>query len=253
MEGLTKETIASKASNEQVDKQWNERLKEGWWKNAKITIIGETPKENHRRAAAQEHQERHSRKEIDWNDAHHSQLTWQLAALRTNVQTLPTIIIIKDPARGHNSVAMDCDHVKAIVLLPYEAIIKAVEIAALMEGQTLSLSNDSGKASTDKDARFTLSPHKGPCKRPIKGQAVPFKDQWANGWFRNSNRLMELMFAALADPRDNKGINWLLLIWRRIDKTPFMVLGKTPCELQEGGAWYTHQMTEKNLLPEMRG
>ena len=110
LEGLTEETIASKAPNEQVNRQWNECLKEGWWKNAKITIIGESmwkiimepwhklsvakhnmlkivkaPKENHRRAAAQKHPERHSRKEIDWNDAHHSQLTWQLAALRTNV------------------------------------------------------------------------------------------------------------------------------------------------------------------------
>ena len=155
LEGLTEETIASKAPDKQVDKQWNECLKEGWWKNAKITVIGENmwkiimnpqhklsvtkrnvlkivkaPKENHRRATALEHPERHSRKEIGWNDAHHSQLTWQLAALRTNVQTLPHIIIVKDPTRGRNSIAMDHGHVKAIVLLPYEAIIKAPEIAA---------------------------------------------------------------------------------------------------------------------------
>ena len=42
LEGLTEETIASKAPNEQVNRQWNERLKEGWWKNTKITIIGES-------------------------------------------------------------------------------------------------------------------------------------------------------------------------------------------------------------------
>jgi hypothetical protein len=82
---------------------------------------------------------------------------------------------------------------------------------------------------------------------------VPSRDQWTNERFRNLNRLMELIFAALTDPRNDNGINWLLLIWRQIDKTPFMVLGKTPCELQEKGAWYTHQMTEKNLLPGMRG
>ena len=97
LKGLTEETIASKAPDEQVDRQWNERLKEGWWKNAKITIIGESmwkiimepwhklsvvkhnmlkiikaPKENHRRAAAQEHPEKHSKEEINWNDTHHS-------------------------------------------------------------------------------------------------------------------------------------------------------------------------------------
>ena len=42
LEGLTQGMIASKAPNEQVDRQWNERLKESWWKNAKITIIGES-------------------------------------------------------------------------------------------------------------------------------------------------------------------------------------------------------------------
>ena len=42
LEGLTEETIASKAPNEQVDRQWNEHLKEGWWKNTKITVIGES-------------------------------------------------------------------------------------------------------------------------------------------------------------------------------------------------------------------
>ena len=90
MKGLTEETIASKAPNEQVDRQWNERLKEGWWKNAKITTIGESmwktiieprhklsaakcnmlkiikiPKENHRRAVAQERLEKHSKEEIN--------------------------------------------------------------------------------------------------------------------------------------------------------------------------------------------
>jgi hypothetical protein len=64
------------------------------------------PKENHRRATTQEHPEKHSKEEINWNDAHHSQLTWQFTALRTNMQTLPTIIIIKDPARGHNSIVI---------------------------------------------------------------------------------------------------------------------------------------------------
>ena len=235
--GLIEETIASKAPDEQVDRQWKERLKEGWWKNAKITIIGENmwkiimnpqhrlfvtkhnmlkiikaPKENQGRAAAQEHPERHSRKEIDWNDAHHSQLTWQLAALRTNVQTLPRISIIKDPTRGRNSIAMDYGHVKAIVLLPYEAIIKAPEIAVLTEGQTLSLSNDSGKASTDKDIRLALLPHKRLCRQSTEGRMVPSRDQRTNRRFRNSNQLMELMFAALANPRNSKGINWLLRI-----------------------------------------
>ena len=97
LEGLTKETITSKAPDEQVNRQWNECPKEGWWKNAKITIIGESmwriimepwhklsvtkcnmlkivkaPKENHRRAAAQENPEKHSKEEINWNDTHHS-------------------------------------------------------------------------------------------------------------------------------------------------------------------------------------
>ena len=176
LEGLTEGTIADEASNKQVNRQWNKCLKEGWWKNTKITIIGESmwkiitesrcnlsvakhnvlkvikaPKENHGKAMAQEHPEKYSKEEINWNDAHHSQLIWQLAALRTNVQTLPTIIIVKDPARGHNSITMDRGHVKAIVLLPYEAIIKAPEIAAFTKERTLSLSNDSEKASTDED------------------------------------------------------------------------------------------------------
>ena len=202
---------------------------------------------------AQEHPEKYSKKEINWNDAHHSQLIWQLAALRTNVQTLPTIIIVKDPARGHNSIAMDHDHVKAIVLLPYKAIIKAPEIAVLTEGWTLSLSDNSRRENTDKDTCFALSPHKGLCKQPTEGQAVPSKDHWINGQFRNLNRLMELMFAALDGSKSDKGTNWLLLVWRRIDKTPFTVLGKTPCEPQEEGASYAHQTMEENLLPEMRG
>jgi hypothetical protein len=150
LEGLTEGTIASKAPDKQVNRQWNEHLKEGWWKNTKITIIGENiwkiimeprhklsvakhnvlkvvkaPKENHRKATAQEHSERYSRKGIDWNDAHHIQLTWQLATLRTNVQTLPIVIIVKHPAKGHNSITTNHNHVKAAVLLPYEAIINA--------------------------------------------------------------------------------------------------------------------------------
>ena len=82
---------------------------------------------------------------------------------------------------------------------------------------------------------------------------MPSGYQWTNRQFRNLNRLMELMFAALTDPRNNNEINWLLLIWRQIDKTLFMVLGKTPCELQEEGAWYTYQTMEKNVLPGTRG
>ena len=153
----------------------------------------------------------------------------------------------------YNSIAMDCDHIKAIVLLPYEAIIKAPEIAALIGGWTLSLSNNPRRENTDKDTRFALSPHKGLCRRPIEGQVVPSRYQWTNERFRNSNWLMELMFAALDGSKRDKGTSWLLLIWRQIDKTPFMVLRKTPCELQEKGAWYAHQTTEKNLLPGMRG
>jgi hypothetical protein len=254
-EELIEETIADEAPGKQVDRQWNKCLKEGWWKNAKITIIGENmwkiimnprhklsitkcnmlkivkaPKENHRRAAAQEHPERHSRKEIDWNDTHHSQLTWQLAALRTNVQTLPRIIIIKDPARGRNSIAMDHRHIKAIVPLPYEAIIKAPEIAALMEGRMLSLSNNFRRENTDKDTRFALLPHKGRCRQPTEGQVVPSRDQWTNRRFRNSNRLVELMSTALDGSKSDKGTNWPLLVWRQIDKTPLTVLRKTPYE-----------------------
>jgi hypothetical protein len=82
---------------------------------------------------------------------------------------------------------------------------------------------------------------------------VPFRNQWTNRQFRNSNQLMELMFTALADPRNSKGINWLLRVWRQIDKTLLMVLGKTPCEPQEEGASHAHQTTKENLLPEMRG
>jgi hypothetical protein len=77
LEELTEGTIASKTPDKQVDRQWNGCLKGGWWKNAKITIIGESmwkiitepqhklsvakrnilkvvkaPKENHRRATA---------------------------------------------------------------------------------------------------------------------------------------------------------------------------------------------------------
>ena len=169
------------------------------------------------------------------------------------MQTLPIVIILKDPAKGHNSITTNHDHVKAAVLLPYEAIIKAPEIAALTGERTLSLSNNSGKANTDKDTCLALLLHKGLCRQSTEGQVVPSRDQWTNEQFRNLNQLMELMFTALTDPRNNNEINWLLLIWRQIDKTPFMVLGKTPCELQGEGAWYAHQTMEKNVLPGMRG
>ena len=135
---------------------------------------------------------------------------------------------------------MDHGYIKVIVLLPYKTIIKAPEIVVFTGERMLSLSNDSGKANTDKDTCLALLPHKGLCRQSTEGQVVPSRDQQINRWFRNSNRLMELMFAALTDPRNNNEINWLLLIWRQIDKTPFMILGKTPCELQEEGAWYKH-------------
>ena len=201
-EGLTEETIADEAPDKQVNRQWNKCLKEDWWKNAKITIIGESmwkiiteprrklsvakcnilkvikaPKENHGKAVAQEHPEKYSKEEINWNDTHHSQLIWQLAALRTNMQTL---IIIKDPARGHNSIAMNHDHIKAAVLLPYEAIIKAPEIAALTEEWMLSLSSNSRRENTDKDTHLALSPHKGPCRQSTEGQVAPSGYQWTN-------------------------------------------------------------------------
>ena len=107
--------------------------------------------------------------------------------------------------------------------------------------------------NADKDTRLALLPHKGLCRQSAKGQVVPSRDQWTNGRFRNSNRLMELMFAALDGSKSDKGTNWLLLIWRQIDKTPFMILGKTPCESQEEGVSCAHQTTKRNLLPEMRG
>ena len=65
--------------------------------------------------------------------------------------------------------------------------------------------------------------------------------------------MIELMFAALIDPRNDNGIDWLLLIWRQIDKTPLIVLGKTPCKPQEEDTSHAHQTAEKSLLPEMRG
>ena len=126
LEELTEGTIANEAPDKQVDRQWSECLKESWWKDTKITVIGEniwkivtepqnklstakynmlkvvkTPKKDHRRATAQEHPEKYSKEGINWNDDHHSQLIWQLAAPRTNVQTLPTVII-KDPVRDHD-------------------------------------------------------------------------------------------------------------------------------------------------------
>ena len=85
------------------------------------------------------------------------------------MQTLPIVIILKDPAKGHNSITTNHDHVKAAVLLPYEAIIKAPGIATFTGERTLSLSNDSGKASTDKDTCLALLPHKGLCRQSTEG------------------------------------------------------------------------------------
>ena len=42
LEGLTKGTIANEAPNRQANRQWNDCLKESWWKNAKTTVIGES-------------------------------------------------------------------------------------------------------------------------------------------------------------------------------------------------------------------
>ena len=217
--------------------------------------IVKAPKKDHRRAVTQKHPEKYSKKEINWNDTHHSQLIWQLAALRTNVQILPTVIIIKDPTRDHNSIATNHDHIKAVVLLSYEAIIKAPEIAALTGEWTLSPSNDFERAIaiTDRDTCLALSPHKRLCKRPMEGQMMPSRHQWTNEWFRDTNQLMEFVLRTLHDPRNDNGINWSLLIWSQVDTTLLMVLGRTPCELQEKGASCAHQMMKESLLPEMRG
>ena len=154
--------------------------------------------------------EKYSKEEINWNDAHHSQLIWQFAALRTNVQTLPTVIIIKDPAKDHNSIATNYNHIKATVL--YEAIINTPEIATFFGEWTLSPNNSSERAITDRDTCLALSPHKGLCKRPMEGQMMPSRYQWTNKQFRDINWLMKLMLKALSDPRNNNGINWSLLI-----------------------------------------
>ena len=77
LERLAKKTITDKTPDKQVSRQWNECLKEGWWKDTKMTVIGENmwkiitepryklsttqhnmlkvikgPKKDHRRAAA---------------------------------------------------------------------------------------------------------------------------------------------------------------------------------------------------------
>jgi hypothetical protein len=90
LEELAEGTIADEAPDKQVDRQWNKHLKESWWKDTKITVEGEniwkiiseprhkfslakcnmlkvikTPKENHRRATAQEHPEKYSKEEIN--------------------------------------------------------------------------------------------------------------------------------------------------------------------------------------------
>jgi hypothetical protein len=97
------------------------------------------------------------------------------------VQTLPTVtIIIKDPTRDHNSIVMDHDHIKAVVLLPYEAIIKALEIATLTGEWTLSPSNDSERAIADRNTCLALSLHKGLCKQPMEGQIMPPRHQWTS-------------------------------------------------------------------------
>ena len=278
LEGLTEETIPNEAPNEQVGRQWNEHLKEDWWKDTKITVIGKhmwkiitepqhrlsttkcnmlkimkTPKEDHRRATTQELPEKYSKEKTNWNDAHHSQLIWQLTALRTNVQTLPTVIIVKDPVRDHNSITTDHDHIKAVVLLPYEAIIKALEIATFTGEQTLSLNNGSERAIVDKDTCLALSPHKGLCKQPTEGQMTTSRHQWTNEWFRDMNWLMELVLRALSNPRNDNRINWSLLIWSQVNKTLLIALRKTPCGLQEEDALYACQTKKENLLPEMRG
>ena len=187
-----------------ISRQWNECLKENWWKDNKITVMGEhiwkittgpqyrlsttkcnmlkidkAPKKDHGRAMSQKHLEKYSKEEIDWNDAHHSHLIWQLATLRTSVQTLLTVIA-RNPARDHNSIATNCNHIEAVVLLPYEAIIKAPEIATFLGEQTLSPSNGSERAITDRDTCLALSPHKGLCKQPMEGQMMPSRHQWTS-------------------------------------------------------------------------
>ena len=107
---------------------------------------------------------------------------------------------------------MNYDHIEAIVLLPYEAIIKAPGIAVFTEKWTLSLSNNFEKGKTDKNTYLALSLHKGLCRQSTEGQVVPSEYQWTNRWFRNLNLLMELMFIALTGLRNDNGINWLLLI-----------------------------------------
>jgi len=156
----------------------------------------------------------------------------QLIAPRTNMQDLQ-IGIIND------------DYIETTVLLPYEAIIKAPEIATLFKGYVLSPDRVSSKAIIGKNACLALSLLKKLCKRLKKGQVELLAYRQTDKWAEETNQSVETALRIFDKSRQNNWSEWLPLIQYQTNGMLPSIMEEMPYESWMGFAPHT-QKTEKS-------
>src|SRR6267142_4384403 len=163
----------------------------------------------------------------------------QFIALGTNMQDLQIGII-------------DDDYIETTVLLPYEAIIKAPETAALFKGYVLSPDRVSSKAIIGKDACLTLSLLKKLCKR-LKKEQVELLAYWqTDKWAEETNQSVETALRIFNKFRQNSWSEWLPLIQYQTNGMLPSITEETPHETWMGFAPHTQKTEKSDPLSGMR-
>src|SRR6267142_1558524 len=161
----------------------------------------------------------------------------QLIIPRTDVQSLQ-IGIIND------------DYIETTVLLPYEAIIKALETAALFKGYALSPNRVSSKAIIGKDACLDLSLLKKLCKQLKKKQVELLAHRQTDEWVEETNQSVETALRVFDEFRQNNWSEWLPLIHYQTNSMLPSIVEETPHKSWMGFVPYTQKTEKSNLLPE---
>src|SRR6267142_490228 len=163
----------------------------------------------------------------------------QLIIPRTDVQSLQ-IGIIND------------DYIETTVLLPYEAIIKALETAALFKGYALSPDRVSSKAIIDKDACLDLSLLKKLCKQLKKGQVELLAHRQTDKWAEETNQSVETALRVFNKFRQNNRSEWLPLIHYQTNSMLPSITEETPHKSWMGFAPHAQKMEKSDPLSGTR-